>query len=304
MKKSAQIIVLATVIPFLGSVHSFAQQGGRSSRQMGNRNGSGSSYSSSAQARAGRAGAQRNNSGMQQTGEISDVLIPELLFLREEEKLARDVYLTLGQAWNHPVFASIARSEQMHMDSVLSLLTRYGITDPVGDNAVGQFTDPDLQAVYMTLVDQGMQSLTAALRVGATIEDMDIQDLVELSGVGLSADVARVVNNLLNGSKNHLRAFVGALEYYGETYTPQFMDPELYAQILSSENTRGNRTGQGQGQGQASGQSRGRSSSSFGQRSSGQQSSMQGAGGRNSSSSGNGGQSRRGGSSGNGKGRR
>jgi hypothetical protein len=54
----------------------------------------------------------------------------DLLFMREEEKLARDVYLTLHDIWGTPVFANIATSEQQHMDAILKLLNTYKLPDP------------------------------------------------------------------------------------------------------------------------------------------------------------------------------
>jgi len=154
------------------------------------------------------------------------------------------------------------------MDAVLNLLTRYQIPDPAAGLEVGQFRNPELQQLYTDLVQRGSASVVEALKVGATIEDLDIQDLLELSQLEMGADVARTLSNLLNGSKNHLRAFVQALQYYGETYTPQFMDPALYDEIINSGSTRGNGmsqsgdctepgTGQGQGQGQGMGQGQG-----------------------------------------------
>jgi len=38
-----------------------------------------------------------------------------LRFMREEEKLARDVYLKLFDTWKLTVFSRIARSEQRHL---------------------------------------------------------------------------------------------------------------------------------------------------------------------------------------------
>ncbi|MCA9515983.1 MAG: DUF2202 domain-containing protein, partial [Myxococcales bacterium] len=96
----------------------------------------------------------------------------DLLRLREEEKLARDVYLSLRDRWGTsvPVFDNISGSEQTHMDRVATHLTALGIPDPVTDPAVGAFTDPELKALYTQLVASGQPSLVAALTVGATIE--------------------------------------------------------------------------------------------------------------------------------------
>lgn len=159
----------------------------------------------------------------------------DVLFLREEEKLARDVYLTLAARWQLPIFANIARSEQSHMELVLLLLDTYGLADPVVDDTLGAFTDASLGALYIDLTASGEISLVDALTVGATIEDMDLADLQELVSDTDNAHIALVAHNLAKGSRNHLRAFVRALTAQGATYTPQYLDQETFDSILESE---------------------------------------------------------------------
>jgi hypothetical protein len=155
-----------------------------------------------------------------------------LLLMREEEKLARDVYLTLGELWQLPIFTNIAASEQTHMDAVLALLTRYGLTDPVAGMDVGEFATPEFQALFAELVALGSESLIGALTVGATIEEIDIVDLLEQLEIVTHRDLGRVYQNLERGSENHLRAFVGQLAAQDVVYEPQYLDPELYEQII------------------------------------------------------------------------
>ena len=179
--------------------------------------------------------------------EVNDQEIADLLHMREEEKLARDVYLTLGEQWDFPVFTNISKSEQQHMDAVGVLLDRYSIEDPVGDNPIGVFTDPDLQALYNQLVEQGGQSLADALKVGATIEDVDIYDLQKAVADTDNADIQQVYKSLLAGSENHMRAFVGTLQQQtGETYTPQYIDQATFDAIMAASNGHG-QGGHGQG---------------------------------------------------------
>ena len=112
------------------------------------------------------------------TGQLSNPEIESILYMREEEKLARDVYLTLYEAWGLPVFQNIARSEATHMEAVKTLIDRYGLADPVAQE-IGVFTDPTLQQLYDQLVADGSNSLADALKVGAAIEEIDILDLEE-----------------------------------------------------------------------------------------------------------------------------
>jgi hypothetical protein len=134
-----------------------------------------------------------------------------LLFMREEEKVAHDVYTTLYEQWGLPIFDNISDSEERHEDQVEILLDRYQIPDPADGNAIGVFTDPDLQQLYDTLVVQGSQSLTDALQVGVLIEETDIVDLQERIAQTDNADIQQVYGQLLNGSNNHLSAFTSSL---------------------------------------------------------------------------------------------
>ena len=128
-----------------------------------------------------------------------------LLFMREEEKLARDIYNQLYSLWGQPVFQNIASSEQTHMDQVKLLMDRYALTDPA--LAPGQFTDANFQALYNQLIAQGSVSLTEALKVGALVEQTDINDLKFRLTQTDNADIQLVYNNLMSASYNHLNAF-------------------------------------------------------------------------------------------------
>ncbi|MCK5772857.1 MAG: DUF2202 domain-containing protein, partial [Thermoplasmata archaeon] len=101
---------------------------------------------------------------------LSDVEIEGLLFMREEEKLARDVYSYLYDLWGQRTFDNIQGAEQKHMDSLLGLIEEYSLEDPVGDNEPGIFEDQALQDLYDDLIESGEASLVDALLVGAAIE--------------------------------------------------------------------------------------------------------------------------------------
>lgn len=124
-----------------------------------------------------------------------------------EEKLAHDVYETLGETYEARQFDRIANSEDRHQDAVRRLLDRYDVVDPTAGDAVGEFDDPAIQAMYDDLVAQGQVSLEAAAGVGITIEVMDIEDLDAALATDLPADVTRVFTSLRKGSTKHLAAF-------------------------------------------------------------------------------------------------
>lgn len=165
--------------------------------------------------------------------EPDDAEKADLLYMREEEKLAHDVYLALYNKWKHRTFGNIARSEQQHTNAIKQLLDKYGIEDPAV-NSVGLFTDPDLQSLYNELVAAGTVSLTAAFRVGATIEDLDIYDLKDCLSATDNSDIEIVYGNLTKGSENHLKTFVSQLARYGETYQAQYLSEEEIEDIVGS----------------------------------------------------------------------
>jgi hypothetical protein len=229
-----------------------------STQQPGSPNGSGQGRGQGNGGNGRRSGAGTNVDGSAgqynlppaTTGELSADESAALLYMREEEKLAHDVYVTLYTQWNLPTFQNISRSEQTHTDAVKTLIDRYGLTDPASSK-VGVFTNPDLQALYNDLVARGSQSLSEALKVGAAIEEIDIMDLEKSLAQNDNADIRQVFNNLINGSYNHLRAFVSNLSAQtGETYQPQYLSAETYQSIIGAgSTTSGNGRGGGGGGG-------------------------------------------------------
>jgi hypothetical protein len=196
--------------------------------------------------------------------EPSPAEIAGLVYMREEEKLARDVYLALYDLWGQPIFQNIAASEQAHMDSVLMLLDQYGVTDPAGGMGPGEFNDPFFRSLYGELVAQGSQSQIEALLVGAAIEELDIVDLQERLAQTSNEYIVQVYTNLLAGSENHLRAFVSNLERQGgEAYQPAYLNQAAYQAIMSGATDRGNgnggyRGGNGSSGGNGNGRQNGR----------------------------------------------
>ncbi|MEO2069575.1 MAG: DUF2202 domain-containing protein, partial [Desulfurobacteriaceae bacterium] len=172
---------------------------------------------------------------------LSEEEIRDLLYMREEEKLARDVYLTLSKIYPIPVFRNIAKSEQQHMNMVGVLIRKYNLEDPVKEtgNRIGVFKDQKLQKLYNQLVEKGKRSLIDALQVGATIEDVDIKDLEDAIERTDNKDIKVVYQNLMKGSRNHIRAFVRILRRFGGDYKPQFISEKEFKKILSTKHEAG-----------------------------------------------------------------
>jgi hypothetical protein len=187
------------------------------------------------------AWAGRGNSGNGGNGDgnrapdgvLTEAEIAGLKFMREEEKLARDVYLDLYDAWGLTVFENIAASEQKHTDAIEKLLDTYGIEDPVGDeDERGVFVDAELQALYDMLMEAGLSSATGGLVVGATIEEKDIVDIQHEIDAAVQEDIISAYESLMCGSRNHLRAFMQNLGSVGEPYDPQFLDDDEFDAIV------------------------------------------------------------------------
>jgi len=166
--------------------------------------------------------------------EISDFERTSLLHMREEEKLARDVYNYLYERWGLRIFNNISSAEQMHMDSVRTILQKYNIPDPVLSDDLGAFSDEGLRELYTTLINKGNNSLTDALLVGATIEDLDIFDLQDALLKSDNLDILFIFGNLKKGSENHIRAFTNQLNRFNITYEAQYITQDELEKILSS----------------------------------------------------------------------
>jgi hypothetical protein len=133
-----------------------------------------------------------------------------LLFMREEERMARDLYLRFNKEYARYgvlIFGNIASSEQKHMDAVKRLLDKYGLTDPVGNNAIGEFDNTELAALHESLLTQGLMSVKEAFKVGVQVEKTDILDLAKAIAESDERCIDKVYLNLLEGSVRHRSAF-------------------------------------------------------------------------------------------------
>jgi len=165
-----------------------------------------------------------------------------LLYMREEEKLARDVYTTLYDTWELRIFTNIAQSEQTHTEAIRDLLVKYQIEDPVIDDTVGVFANPELQTLYNDLVAKGTVSVEEALTVGVLIEELDIRDLQAEIDTSDNEDIDLVYENLLRGSRNHLRSFMSQLTQRGGDYEPQYITAAIFNQITQSAKETGSQS--------------------------------------------------------------
>jgi len=169
------------------------------------------------------------------TNTLDGGTIKDILLLREEEKLARDVYTTFSWWHDLSVFANIARTEQQHMNVVALLLDRYGLEDPAEGKGIVEFTDDWVQGVFDSLVGEEPNSLVDALWSGAFIEDVDIYHHEHILEGSDYDDISLIVQNMVAGSRNRMRSFFGALEVRDETYLPtDWITQDKLDEILAS----------------------------------------------------------------------
>ena len=151
------------------------------------------------------------------TGTVNYGEAAGLLFMREEEKMARDVYTYLYDKYKLPVFKNITKSENAHMSAVLRLINGFLITDNSSDNPA-EFTNTHIAELYNQLIAMGNVSVVEALKVGVLIEQTDIADLEKELLTVENASVKTVYTNLLAGSNAHLKAFIWNLKVRGVVY--------------------------------------------------------------------------------------
>lgn len=151
--------------------------------------------------------------GPSASSQLTEAEEANILYLYEEEKLARDIYVEMYIAHGAYIFNRISESEQRHMDAVEGLIIKYGLDDTVSYNEHGIFTNGDLQEEYDHLLEYGLGNITSALEVGVAIEEMDITDIEDMLNQTDKADIQRVLSNLLRGSYNHLEAFNRQLDF-------------------------------------------------------------------------------------------
>lgn len=155
---------------------------------------------------------ERNRGLNNSVGSLTEEEIHHLIYMVEEKKLARDVYLTLYDTYNSQIFLNISESEQRYMDALIKLIEKYNLENPVIEE-FGSFTNPVFTELYQNLIGKGVEDYCNALQVGIDIETFDIAD-IELALSEIEArDLSRALNNLLNGSYNHLNLFTSQCEF-------------------------------------------------------------------------------------------
>jgi hypothetical protein len=184
--------------------------------------------------RTGHVAQMRAYIATQCPGTLTAAEQEDLLLMREEEKIARDVYLRLYDQWGLRPFGNISGSEQAHMDMMLALLEHHGLADPVEGLPVGKFHRTDLQGLHDSLLEQGLGHQADAIKVGLLIEELDIADLRKATARTARPETLRVYAELERGSRNHLRAFYRWKQRYGIEYQTAHLEQDEFERIARS----------------------------------------------------------------------
>lgn len=170
-------------------------------------------------------------------GELTEEEKEGILYLREEEKLARDLYSAFYDKWGLRTFSQVSMSEKNHMDSMKLLVDRYGLEDPVIEER-GRFSDPKLQQIYYTFLAKGMTSRGEAILVALMVEEMDVYDFREEQKKTDKPDLLVIYENLERGSRNHLRAYGRQLKKENLVYKAEYLSQAEVDSIMASPNER------------------------------------------------------------------
>ena len=157
-----------------------------------------------------------------------------LRFIREEEKLARDIYYVLAEMWDLKIFVKIAESEQRHTDAVRLVIEKYVISDPAKATPPGIFANEEVQKLYNVLNERGKASSLEALKIGALTEEKDISDINVAVADTNKPDLLELYSYLKEGSSTHLRGFMAKIKKAGGDYAPQFLSIEDFEKALKA----------------------------------------------------------------------
>jgi len=167
-------------------------------------------------------------------GQLSESEVEAIHYLREVEKLARDVFLALDEQWDVEGLRRVAESEDTHTEAIKALIDRYKLWDPSSVTWDGYYNNEELLALYRQFKRQGERTLVDAIEVGMMVEEISILDLREYRAETDDEDLQMVYENLLRASRNHLRVFYALLQQQGETYENKYLSQTLFDEIVST----------------------------------------------------------------------
>lgn len=146
------------------------------------------------------------------TATLSEAELNALIYLVKLEKMAYEVYTTLGQIYSTmPILENISEAEYRHWKVLQNLFVKYGETDPTKDGDVdldiGLYNDDDMSDAYDEAIAYGGVSLLQAMETGAIIEQLELDSLSNALGRTTLPDLTTIYTNFINADGAHLDAF-------------------------------------------------------------------------------------------------
>jgi len=199
-------------------------------------------------------GTLYNGSSTAASATSSSSVKKSLAFMYEEERLAKEVYLSVYK--KQPVqqlYRIATNSETRHISAVESLARKYGVA--ISPQRVGRYRNSHIQSLFNTLYKKGIRSTKDALQVGCMVEVTDINDLnkyiYQAQQAGAS-DVLQTYEFLRKGSYNHYWAFDKGLKSIGVSDGCCSLG-STYCHNEYPQNQRGGGKGRGRGMGRGHG---------------------------------------------------
>lgn len=116
---------------------------------------------------------QQNLSGQELDGLIS---------LVEKQKLHRDVYLTLFNATNKPLFNELYQTDENMYMLLTDQIEDYGFKNPVLYFGIGEFRNPDIQNVYDDFQTAISSGIYQALEFAILMEESNAEEVNQYLG--------------------------------------------------------------------------------------------------------------------------
>ncbi|NTV17903.1 MAG: DUF2202 domain-containing protein [Bacteroidales bacterium] len=164
----------------------------------------------------------------------ADLTADEIEFIyavREDEKVARDLYFSFFGTFGLKPFENIGKAEDNHIKATEKLFDYYEIDYPaLSEN--GKFENAIRQKLFDSLLLKGTPELEA-FKVMAMLEESNIVEYGEVLKTIANPNIKIVIENLARASANHFKAAIRQITALGGTYTPALMTQEQYKAVIA-----------------------------------------------------------------------
>jgi hypothetical protein len=115
---------------------------------------------------------------------------------------------------------------------------KYKNPGPTVNKSVNGLVKQGLVSLFNNMLTQGKLSALEALYVGAAIEEVDMLDLEQAIDSVDNDHIRRMYENLLSGSRNHLRTYIKQIEERGNVYEALFLSQDEIDAVMRPQTSR------------------------------------------------------------------